>query len=108
VLDTTSGSTIRFSWLYRPGATKAHSWYSTTGSASRNAASKVIFSGTRNGEMTLVAIKVAPAGRLATSGAASMSYSWPGPGHSINAPKAMPTAMKVRISRSRSSTRPAS
>ena len=66
--------------MYRPGATNAHTWYSTTGSASRKAASSVIFSGTRNGEITLVAISVAPAGNCATSGAASRSYSPLGPG----------------------------
>ena len=71
--ETTSGITSRFSCVYRPGATKAQSWYSTTGSASRNAASNVIFNGTRNGEMTLVAISVVPCGRCATSGAASKS-----------------------------------
>ena len=38
-----------------------------------NAASRVILSGTRNGEMTLVAISVAPFGSCATSGAASRS-----------------------------------
>jgi len=51
VLDTTSGSTSFFSCMYRPGATNAHTWYSTTGSASMNAAISVIFSGTRNGEI---------------------------------------------------------
>src|SRR5215831_462959 len=64
VLDTTSGSTNFFSCEYRPGATKAHTWYSTTGSATRNAAISVIFNGTRNGEKTLVAISLVPAGRL--------------------------------------------
>ena len=39
-----------------------------------------IFSGTMNGEITEVAISVAPTGRLATNGAARMSYSAPGPG----------------------------
>jgi hypothetical protein len=73
VLETTSGSTSFFSCMYRPGATNAHAWYSTTGSAIRNAAISVIFIGTRNGEMTLVAMSVPPCGRCATSGAASRS-----------------------------------
>ena len=37
------------------------------------AAMKRILIGTTNGEITFVAINVAPAGRLATSGAAKMS-----------------------------------
>ena len=80
MLENTSGSTSFFSCEYRPGATNAQTWYSTTGSASRNAAISRIFSGTRNGEITEVAISVAPLGRCATSGAARMSYSAAGPG----------------------------
>src|SRR5438046_10642813 len=80
VLDTTSGSTSFFSWVYSPGATKAQTWYSTTGSASRKAAISVIFSGTMKGEITLVAISLVPAGRLATSGCARRSYRPLGPG----------------------------
>ena len=60
VLEITSGSTSFFSCEYRPGATNAHTWYSTTGSAIRNAAISRIFSGTRKGEITEVAISVAP------------------------------------------------
>ena len=41
--------------------------------ATMKAAISVIFSGTRIGEMTFVAIKVAPLGKCATSGAASRS-----------------------------------
>jgi hypothetical protein len=63
VLRHTSGSTSFFSCEYRPGATKAQTWYSTTGKASRKAAMNMIFSGTRNGEITEVAISVAPLGR---------------------------------------------
>ncbi len=37
VLDTTKGSTNFFSCEYKPGATNAHIWYNTTGSASKNA-----------------------------------------------------------------------
>ena len=103
VLDTTKGITRRFSWEYRPGATKAQVWYSTTGKASRNAASNVIFSGTRNGEITFVAISVVPFGRFATSGAASRSYKPLGPGHSASRPKHTPTAIAERTKRSRSS-----
>ena len=80
VLEITSGNTMRFSCEYRPGATKAHTWYSTTGRASMKAPMSVIFSGTKIGEMTLVAISVAPLGRCATRGAASKSYSPDGPG----------------------------
>ena len=69
----TSGMTSFFSCVYRPGAMNAHAWYRTTGRAIRNAAISVIFIGTRNGEMTLVAISVPPAGRWATSGAARRS-----------------------------------
>ena len=79
MLDTTSGITSRFSWLYRPGATKAHNWYSTIGSATMKAASSVIFNGTMKGEMTLVAISVVPLGSEATSGAAIRSYMPAGP-----------------------------
>ncbi|GAO26723.1 serine-tRNA ligase [Alicycliphilus sp. B1] len=73
VLETTSGSTRRFSCEYRPGATKAHTCHSTKGSAIRKAVISRIFSGTMKGEITEVAIMVAPCGRWATSGAASRS-----------------------------------
>jgi hypothetical protein len=63
VLEITSGSTSFFSCEYRPGATKAHTWYSTTGSAIRKAAISRIFSGTTKGEITEVAISVVPLGR---------------------------------------------
>ncbi len=105
VLDMTSGKTSFFSWVYKPGATNAQTWYSTTGRAIRNAAISVIFSGTTNGEITLVAISVAPAGNWATSGAASMSYRPLGPGQNASAAKQMPTAIDARISRSRNSIR---
>ncbi|OQC09355.1 MAG: hypothetical protein BWX79_01446 [Alphaproteobacteria bacterium ADurb.Bin100] len=73
VLETTSGNTSFFSCVYRPGATKAQSWYSTTGNAIRKAAISRIFNGTMNGEITEVAISVAPVGRVAINGAASRS-----------------------------------
>src|SRR5438105_10873725 len=105
VLEITSGSTSFFSCVYRPGATKAQSWYSTTGSATRNAAIKVIFSGTMNGDSTLVAIIVVPLGSVAASGCASKSYSAAGPGQNIRTAAQTPTATSARISRSRSSIR---
>ena len=57
------------------------------------------------GEMTEVAIIVAPAGRCAISGAASRSYSAPGPGYSASTPATTPTATSALISRSRNSIR---
>ncbi len=51
-----------------------------TGNATRKAAISMILSGTMKGEITEVAISVAPLGRCATSGAARMSYSAAGPG----------------------------
>ena len=80
VLEITSGMTSFFSCEYNPGATNAHTWYSTTGSAIMKAAMNKILIGTTKGEITLVAISVAPFGSVATSGAAMMSYSAPGPG----------------------------
>ena len=73
VLETTKGMTKRFSWAYNPGAMKAQTWYNTTGKANKNAAISKIFSGTMKGDMTEVAIKVAPTGKCATKGAASKS-----------------------------------
>ena len=73
MLDTTSGNTSFFSCVYKPGATNAHIWYSTTGKANKKAAISKILSGTKNGEITEVAIIVAPAGNWATNGAAKMS-----------------------------------
>lgn len=73
VLETTSGSTRRFSCAYRPGATKAQTCHSTKGRAIRKADISRIFKGTMKGEITEVAIMVAPWGRCATSGAASRS-----------------------------------
>src|SRR5574343_656955 len=105
VLEMTSGSTSFFSCAYRPGATKAHTWYSTTGSASRKPVISMILSGTMNGEITEVAISVAPLGRCATSGAARMSYSGPGPGYRASTRAAAPTAASARSKRSRSSIR---
>ena len=68
-----SGSARRFSCRYRPGATKAQAWYSTTGSATMNAAIIVTLTGTMNGVMTPVAIMRVPSGSEASMGAASTS-----------------------------------
>ena len=73
VLEITKGMTKRFSWAYKPGAMKAHIWYSTTGNANKKAAIIKILSGTMNGEMTEVAMRVVPAGKCATKGAANKS-----------------------------------
>ena len=59
---------------------KAHIWYSTMGKAIRKAVINRILSGTMKGEITEVAIKVAPLGKWTIKGAARMSYSSPGPG----------------------------
>src|SRR5258706_9782948 len=70
VLLTSSGTTSLFSCWYRPGATNAHIWYSTYGSAIMNATSIATFTGTKNVVVTSVAIIVAPAGSTASSGCA--------------------------------------
>ena len=105
MLDTTSGNTSFFSCEYRPGATKAHTCHSTTGKAARNAVMSRIFRGTIKGEITEVAISVAPLGKCATSGAARKSYRAPGPGKKNRIAAAMPMAMTALIRRSRSSMR---
>src|SRR3989344_4267194 len=74
-----------------------------TGSASMKAASIVTLMGTMNGEIGLVAIIVAPAGRCWISGMASQSYRPEGEGEMARATKAMAMAMTARIRRSRSS-----
>jgi hypothetical protein len=56
--------------VYRPGATKAQTWYSTQGSAMPVATSTVTLIGIRNGETTPTAIMCAPAGSDAISGRA--------------------------------------
>ena len=73
VLETTKGMTKRFSWVYKPGAIKAQTWYKTTGKANKNAAIINILRGTMNGEMTDVAMSVVPAGKCETKGAANKS-----------------------------------
>ncbi len=73
VLDTTSGMTKRYSWVNKHGAMKAQTWYKTTGNANKNAAINKILSRTMNGEMTDVAMRVVPAGKCETKGAANRS-----------------------------------
>jgi hypothetical protein len=67
-LEAISGPASRFSCRYRPGATNAHTCHSTYGSATRNAANSVTFSGTMKGVMTPVASSFAPAGSAAIIG----------------------------------------
>jgi hypothetical protein len=73
VLEMTKGMTKRFSWVYKPGAMKAQTWYKTTGKANKNAAINKILSGTMKGEITDVAMRVVPAGKCETKGAANKS-----------------------------------
>ena len=73
VLEMTRGMTKRFSWVYKPGAMNAQTWYKTTGNANKKAAIINILSGTMKGEMTDVAMRVVPAGKCDTSGAANKS-----------------------------------
>ena len=72
-LDAMIGNASFFSCEYRPGATNAHIWYSTTGSASTNATSSVTLTGTRNGVMTPVAIIFVPSGSALSIGSAITS-----------------------------------
>ena len=67
-LEAISGAASRFSCRYRPGATNAHTCHSTYGSAIRNAANNVTFSGTMNGVMTPVASSLVPTGSAAIIG----------------------------------------
>src|SRR5574343_1236044 len=103
VLEITSGSTSFFSCEYRPGATKAQTCHSTKGKASKKADISKILSGTMKGEITEVAISVAPLGRWATRGAARKSYSGPGPGKKNRKAAATAIAMMALTRRSRSS-----
>ena len=52
---------------------KAHTWYSTHGSASTSATSRVSFIGIRNGVVMPVAIIFAPAGKESIIGRARKS-----------------------------------
>src|SRR5258705_106089 len=72
-LATTRGATKRFSCAYRHGATNAHPWYSTEGSAMTKATRKATFTGTRKTPTTSVAIIWPPAGSAAIRGWASMA-----------------------------------
>ena len=73
MLPITSGSASLFSCSYSPGATKAHAWYRTYGSAIMNATSAVTFTGTMNGVTTPMAIILAPSGSARISGRARAS-----------------------------------
>src|SRR6476469_532751 len=66
-LDTSTGTTSRFSPWQSPGATNSHACQSTNGSAIRNADISVTLSGTRNVPVTSVAIIVEPAGSTRNS-----------------------------------------
>ncbi len=63
MLDTSSGTAMRFSWVYRPGAMKPQACCSTTGMPRNSDTTRVSLNGVRNGEATPVAIIVAPSGR---------------------------------------------
>ncbi|MNP68010.1 hypothetical protein D3C76_1639110 [compost metagenome] len=63
MLDTSSGRAMRFSWRYMAGAMKLQAWCNSTGMATNSAAIRVSLNGARNGEVTLVAIMLAPSGR---------------------------------------------
>ena len=64
-----------------------------------------ILMGTTKGEMTLVAISVAPLGKVAIRGAAIRSYKAPGPGNIASTAAATPMASTALSMRSRSSIR---
>ena len=79
-------------------------WYSTTGSASRNAAISVIFSGTRNGEITLVAISVRALRQVRDQRRGEQVVQRRRAGTEAAARRrTTPTAISARIRRSRSS-----
>ena len=63
MLDTSNGTAMRFSCLYRPGAMKPQIWCRITGIARNSETIMVSFNGVRKGDETSVAIIVAPAGR---------------------------------------------
>jgi hypothetical protein len=80
VLETTRGKTSFFSCEYRPGATKAHTCHSTNGKASKKADISKILSGTMKGEITDVAISVAPFGQMRHQRRRQKVVERPGPG----------------------------
>ena len=85
-----SGIAKRFSWLYKPGATKAHTWYIHHGNDNNNAAIASTLMGTKNGEKTPTAISLASGGMCARIGTAIRSINPLGPGQ--NASSAMQIA----------------
>ena len=80
-----SGNANRFSWLYRPGATKAHIWYISQGSANRIAAIISTFKGTKKGENTPTAMSRESGGMWARMGTAIRSIRPLGPGQKASA-----------------------
>src|SRR5260364_43648 len=84
----TSGAIHFLSCRYKPGATKAHSWYSTNGSAITSASSSVTLTGTKNEPVTSVTIILPSFGKFISSGApASGKYPPPiRPSQEIPAP----------------------
>src|SRR3954454_25014294 len=74
VLVIISGATSFRSCAYKPGATKAQTWYRKYGNAITNAAIIVTFIGTKNGAVTSVAISCPPVGIEASIGCASNAY----------------------------------
>jgi hypothetical protein len=72
----TSGNIACFSCLYRPGATKAQTWYKINGTDIVIALIKHNFMGIKKGAVILVAIKLPPSGNFFDRGSAIISYNW--------------------------------
>src|SRR5260364_123953 len=85
------------------GATKAHSWYSTNGSAITSASSSVTLTGTKNEPVTSVTIILPSFGKFISSGRASQRKI--SAAHPTKPRNTSATASKARITRRRSSTR---
>ena len=85
-----SGSAKRFSWLYRPGATKAHIWYMIQGSTAKMPTIISTLSGTKKGVNTPTAMSLASGGMWALIGWAMKSISPLGPGHTASTAIARP------------------
>src|SRR5262245_52419440 len=103
MLEITSGIAKRFSRLYKPGATNAHTWYSTYGMAMKIATNNESLSGAMNGEIRLVATIEVPLGSFLMSGVA-ISVKSSLANHAQGA-KQIATATTAFIRRCRSSTR---
>ncbi|MNZ83666.1 hypothetical protein D3C78_1024010 [compost metagenome] len=63
MLEISSGTAMRFSCWYSPGAMKPQIWWRITGMLRNSETIRVSLNGVRNGEATPVAIIVAPSGR---------------------------------------------